>query len=71
MKKIINISNMTCEHCSAHVKEALENLNEVCDVKVSLFRKRAVVEGENLSDDILKNAVETAGYTVTSIEWQL
>lgn len=67
MKKIIKIEGMKCENCSAHVKEALEALDSNLDVKVSLFRKQATVEGENLNDEALKEAVEKAGYKVLGI----
>lgn len=67
MKKIIKIEGMKCENCSAHVKEALETLDSNLDVKISLFRKQATVEGENLNDEALKEAVEKAGYKVLGI----
>ena len=68
LKKSIYIDNMTCEHCSAKVQKALEEINSVDEVKVSLFRKKATVSGEDLNDEILKKAVTDAGYNVTSIE---
>lgn len=68
MEKSIKINNMTCEHCSAKVESALKEVQGVEDVKVSLFRKKATVTGNNLNDDILKNAVTDAGYEVISIE---
>lgn len=67
MKKIIKIEGMKCENCSAHVKEVLEALDSNLDVKISLFRKQATVEGENLNDEALKEAVEKAGYKVLGI----
>lgn len=67
MKKIIKIEGMKCENCSVHVKEALEALDSNLDVKISLFRKQATVEGENLNDEALKEAVEKAGYKVLGI----
>ena len=67
MKNIIKIEGMKCENCSAHVKEALEALDSNLDVKISLFRKQATVEGENLNDEALKEAVEKAGYKVLGI----
>lgn len=67
MKKSIKIEGMKCENCSAHVKEALEALDSNLDVKISLFRKQAIVEGENLNDEALKEAVEKAGYKVLGI----
>lgn len=67
MKKIIKIEGMKCENCSAHVKEALEELDSNLDVKISLFRKQASVEGKNLDEDKLREAVEKAGYKVLEI----
>lgn len=68
MKKIINISGMSCENCSAHVKKSLEDLNNVNDVKVSLFKKRVIVDGQDLEEKNLIEAIEKAGYKVDSIE---
>ncbi len=68
MKKIINIEGMSCEHCAAHVTEALEKLEGVDAVKVSLFRNNAKVEGTDLKDEDLKKSVEDAGYKVVSIK---
>lgn len=67
MKKKINIEGMSCNHCVAHVKEALEGIKGVNTVDVSLERKSAVVETE-VDNDILINAIEEEGYDVTSIE---
>ncbi|MDO5041066.1 MAG: heavy-metal-associated domain-containing protein [Peptoniphilus sp.] len=68
MKKIINIDGMSCEHCAAHVTEALNKVEGVDSVKVSLFRNNAKVEGSDLKDEDLKKSVEDAGYKVLSIE---
>lgn len=68
MEKTLHVDGMTCEHCSARVEEALKSLDNVDSVKVSLFKKKAVVKGENLDDSTLKKAVEDSGYTVTSVE---
>jgi copper chaperone len=67
MKKKILIEGMSCEHCVAHVKEALEGLDKVASVEVSLEDKWAIVETEN-SDDELKNAIEEEGYDVVNIQ---
>lgn len=69
MKKIINIEGMSCENCVKHVKESLENINELDSVKVSLLRNAAKVESkEDVEDEKLKKAIEDAGYKVTSVE---
>ena len=67
MKKKILIEGMSCEHCVAHVKEALENLDKVTSVEVSLKDNCAIVETAN-SDEELKAAIEEEGYDVVKIE---
>ena len=62
MEKILEVQGMTCEHCKAKVEKALEEIEGVEQVKVSLFRKQAKVKGENLEDEKLVKAVEEAGY---------
>lgn len=68
MKKIIKIEGMSCGHCKAAVENALNTLEEVKNVEVSLEDKKAVVEVEENIDDKLKEAIEEEGYTVTGIE---
>lgn len=62
MEKILEVQGMTCEHCKAKVEKALEEMEGVEEVKVSLFKKQAKVKGENLEDEKLVKAVEEAGY---------
>ncbi len=66
MKKVINIEGMSCNHCVAHVKEALEGINGVNVLEVSLDNKNAVVETE-VENNILIEAIEEEGYDVVSI----
>ncbi len=67
MKKIINIEGMSCNHCVAHVREALEAIDGVKVMDVSLDNKNALVETE-VNNDVLTNAIEEEGYDVKSIE---
>lgn len=67
MEKIISIEGMSCEHCVKAVTNALKEVDGVEDVRVSLEAKNAVVKGENLDENKLKEAVEEAGYDVVSI----
>ena len=67
MKKKILIEGMSCQHCVGHVKEALEGLDKVTSVEVSLDNNWAIVETTN-SDDELKEAIEEEGYDVVKIE---
>ncbi len=66
-EKIVQISGMTCEHCVNCVMRALNKIDGV-SANVSLKGKRAVVSYDREIDvNVLKKAVEDAGYTVESI----
>jgi copper chaperone len=67
MKKKILIEGMKCEHCVGHVKEALEGLDKVTSVDVSLEDNCAIVETTN-SNEELKEVIEEEGYDVVKIE---
>lgn len=67
MKKVLLVEGMSCGHCEKAVKNALGELDGVKLVTVDLASKQVEVEGENLNDLDLKNAVEEAGYVVESI----
>ena len=72
MKKTLSVFGMTCHKCVAHVKMALEELNEVKSAEVSLQEQSAVVElNEDVADEVLKNAVEEFGYEVREVNSQL
>lgn len=67
MKKIeLNITGMTCEHCVSKVKGALEGIEGVTDVGVSLEKAMAWLNAPaGVSPDELVGAVENAGYHAT------
>ena len=68
MTKTMKIEGMMCMHCEATVKKALEALEGVAEAKVSHVEGTAVVElTENVSDEVLKAAVEAKDYTVLEI----
>ena len=67
MKKKISIEGMSCEHCVAHVKDALEGIDGVSSIEVSLEGNYATVETD-VNDEILKEAIEEEGYDVVKIE---
>lgn len=68
MTKTMKIEGMACGHCTARVQKALEAVEGVASVVMSLEDKSAVVElnGEP-TDEVLKNAVTEAGYEVVEI----
>ena len=56
-------------NCVKHVDKALREIQGIKDVKVSLEDKTAQVQlGEDVPDDVLKAAIEDAGYQVVSIQ---
>ncbi len=68
MTKTMKIEGMMCMHCEATVRKALEALDQVQEAQVSHEAGTAVVtlSGE-VSDDVLKKAVEDKDYKVLGI----
>ena len=65
MEKTLKIEGMMCGHCEAHVKKALETLDGVTNAEVSHKAGTAVVTMEKeITNDVLKQAVEDQGYKV-------
>lgn len=68
MQKTLNITGMMCNHCVAHVKKALESVDGVSSVNVSLENNNATVTLSHPVDDAtLAKAVTDEGYEVTNI----
>ncbi len=61
MKKVLKVSGMSCGHCSARVKAALEKVEGVTSVEVSLENGQATVEGAFDTAAAIA-AVKDAGY---------
>ncbi|MDD3261311.1 MAG: heavy metal translocating P-type ATPase [Oscillospiraceae bacterium] len=63
MTKTISVEGMMCEHCKAHVENALQGVPGVAKAEVSLEQKQAKVtcSGE-VTDKALQKAVKEAGY---------
>lgn len=69
MKKTMIIEGMSCNHCKMRVENTLGALDGVVSAVVNLEEKSAVVElSAEVSDELLKESVEDAGYDVVSIE---
>ncbi len=68
MKLIIEIDNMSCEHCAKRVEGALSNLDFVESVKVNLNEKKASLKcSNNVNLDLLRTTIEDLGYDVKNI----
>ena len=66
MEKKLNVEGMSCQHCVAHVTQALEAVEGVSKATVSLDEKNAVVElSSDVADSALVDAVVQAGYEAT------
>lgn len=66
-EKVLDVEGMMCVHCQKHVSDALNAIDGV-SAEVSLEDKKATVKlSKKVSDDVLKKAVEEAGYQVTGI----
>ena len=64
MEKILNVEGMSCNHCVAAVKKALENVDGVKEADVNLEDKKAEVKlDKEVSEEVLVKAVEDAGYS--------
>lgn len=69
MKKTMKIEGMMCSHCEATVKKALEAIDGVESAEVSHEAGTAIVTmSKEVSNDVLKSAVEAKDYNVTGIE---
>lgn len=67
-KRIFTVEGMTCEHCRNRVERCINEIDGAA-AKVSLGKKEAVISLEKeVSDEVLKEAIEKAGYQVTAIK---
>ncbi len=64
MEITLKIDGMMCAHCSGRVKNALEALDGVSEAIVSHENGSAIVKGDALNLDALKEAVENQGFDV-------
>ena len=65
-KPYIVIEGMMCEHCQAHVTEALEKIG--LKVTADHNKNRAVIESGEADEAAIKKAVEDAGYKFVEIK---
>ena len=67
MKYSISIDGMSCGHCAMRVQKALGEIPGVSSSAVDLVGKKATVEGQGFDANMLRGAVEKAGYRVVSV----
>lgn len=70
-KAIVNVEGMSCEHCSANVTKALENLSFVKKAEVSLEDKNASISYFGAVDEkAIEEAIDKAGYEYKGIQYK-
>ena len=57
-----NVTGMTCDHCVRSVTNAIQEIDGVSDVQVSLDEKLARVTGETIDVNKVIEAVKEEGY---------
>lgn len=62
----VSVEGMSCEHCVRSVQEALESLEGIASVSVSLEDGAALIEGQ-VSDDAIRAVLEEEEYVVPAI----
>ena len=62
----VSVEGMSCEHCVRGVQEALESLEGIASVSVSLEDGAALIEGQ-VSDDAIRAVLEEEEYVVPAI----
>jgi len=70
-KASLQAGGLTCSMCSKAVKEALEKVPDVQEVKVNIKNQEYSIvfkESTKADFDALKNAVEDAGFSVASLK---
>lgn len=69
MTKTMIVEGMSCGHCTGRVQKALEEVEGVASVEMSLEEKSArIVLNKEVPEEELKNAVTEAGYEVVEIK---
>lgn len=67
-KKTLSVEGMSCQHCVNRVMEAVNSIDGASAL-VKLKKGEVIVSVEHpISNEIIKNAIENAGYKVTDIK---
>ena len=64
-ERVFTVEGMTCDHCVQAVTREVSSLSGVQSARVDLASKQLTVNGD-ASDAAIADAVEEAGYTVSS-----
>ena len=67
MKKLIKIDGMNCQHCIAAVKKNLSGLY-LRSYEVKLGSAEIELDESEVSEKLIRDSIEDAGYKVINIE---
>ncbi|MCW2308153.1 cation transporter [Rhodobium gokarnense] len=62
----LNVTGMSCNHCVAAVKKAVTDVDPAAEVAVDLQAGRVDIASATKEKATLSQAIEDAGYEVTS-----
>lgn len=69
MKQIIRVDGMSCHHCEMRVERALKELSGVKKAHANHMERTCIIESKDaIPEDILREKIKQAGYTVTAVE---
>ncbi len=60
----LKVEGMSCQHCVASVKNALQNLDEVEEAQPDLQTGFVYIKGDNLNKTVLSETITQAGYKI-------
>ncbi len=60
----LKIDGMTCQHCVASVKKAVDGVEGVSSSDITIGAAQVVFDEEKTSMDSIVDAVKSAGYSV-------
>ena len=66
MKKVIEVEEMCCKKCAERAENKLRLLEGVTGAKAK-YKKGVIFVESTLSDDVLKECVEAAGFPVKAV----
>ncbi len=67
MQKKIKLEGMSCSQCVEHVKKALGDLENTTNIQIDLGNQLVLLE-TNVSDELIKQTIDDAGYTILEID---
>ncbi len=62
----LKIDGMTCQHCVASVKKAVDGVEGVSSSDIAIGAAKVVYDEKKTSRDSIVSAVKNAGYSVTN-----